>query len=410
MVVGRRRQDVGRTSVVAIPQRLSRVVQPVQLTVKVRLAVIAPFNRVLLKEAKTVTVGRLLSRINQRHVEQGGRQHRHGVSRLSVALLHGAVPTVFVVVGDEPQSVRIARKALRLLLEVVPKHLDGLLALRDLVGQVVEMPAVTHVEGAVVVVGFLCFGEHEDLGVHRLQLTACHLPERSGHFHRHVAAVTIDAALGHPKGHGVRHRRVQTVVHAALPIQLGHVPPVRAKRRLKVVEAVQQVVLTVILGPNAIKSTVVGHPVQNHPHAQFVGSRGQCPHVVVVPVIWIHCVIILNTVGASEGSAARLHDVIVGVLTAFSVDLSNGMNGHQPKNVHPQLLQTGQIWDEGLDGAFGRVLPEVDLVDRRVLGPIGMPQHVFLLGRSLHIRCACRRRSSTRNQGKHQGQDQPSGG
>ena len=302
------------------------------------------------------------------------------------------------MVGDEPHAVRVGRKALGLFVHVIAQHLDGLLALGHLVGQVVEVPSVAHVEGAVVVFRLFGFGKHEDVGVDRLELSAGHLPKRGRHLHRHVAAVPIHPAVLHPVDQGVRHARVKPVVHAVLPIELGHVPPVGAQWGLQVAEAVQQVVFLVRLGPHAIEGAVVGHPVQNHPQAQRVGLVHKSLEVFKGSVVGVDGVVVLHAVGTSQRRTAGLHDVIVGVFTAFAVDLSNGMHRHQPQNVRAEFLQPRKVWDQGVEGSLWGVLTHVHFVDGRVLGPLGVHQHVGLLAGTQNFRVSRRIGPSTGHQ------------
>ena len=299
------------------------------------------------------------------------------------------------MVGDESHAVRIAGETLRLLFEVIAQHLHRLLSLSHLVGQVVKMPPVAHVKRAVVVIGLFRFRQHEHFWVERLQLATRHVPKRGRHFHGHIATEPIDAAVGHPKRHGIRHRSVQPIFHTAFPIQLGHVPPVCAQRRLEVAEAVQEIVLAVFLRPHAVKRAVVRHPIQNDPHAEVVGGRRQGAHVVVRSIVGVDRVVILDAIGASKGATARFDDEVVLVFSPLSVHVSNGVNGHQPQNVHAERLQAGQIGNERLNRAFWRVLTQVDFVDGGILGPSRMHQLVFLFCRAADMSRTRRLRGST---------------
>jgi len=48
------------------------------------------------------------------------------------------------------------------------------------------------------------------------------------------------------------------------------------------------------------------------------------------------------------------------------------MNGHQPQDVDAQRLQAWQLALGGAEGALGRELAGVDLVDAGVFGPFGV--------------------------------------
>jgi hypothetical protein len=48
------------------------------------------------------------------------------------------------------------------------------------------------------------------------------------------------------------------------------------------------------------------------------------------------------------------------------------VDGHQPQDVDAQLLEARQLLLGGAEGAFGRELAGVDLVDAGVTGPLGI--------------------------------------
>ena len=395
MCVGTCLQDLRRTPKITIPKCLTGVVELVELAVEIGFAVGAPFHRVLLKEAQSVSVVRFLARVHQWHVQQGRRKHPHGVAGVAVTFFNRAVPAVLVVVGDEAHAVRIAWETFRLFFEVISKHLHRLLSLSHLVGQMVKVPSVAHVKRAVVVIGLFRFRQHEHVWVDRFQLATRHVPKRGRHFHGHIATEPIDAAVGHPKGHGIRHRSVQPIFHTAFPIQLGDVPPVRTQRRLEVAEAVEKVVLAVFFRPHAVKRAVVRHPIQNDPHAEVMGGCRQGTHVIVRAIVGVDRAVILDAVRASKGATSRFDDEVVLVFSPLSVHVPNGVNGHQPQNVHAERLQSGQIWNERFNRAFWRVLTQIDFVDGGILGPGGMNQLVFLFCRAADMGRACGLRGST---------------
>ena len=371
------------------------MVEVVELAVEIGLAVVAPFHRVLLEEAQAVAVVRFLARVNQRHVQQGRREHTHGVAGVAVTLFHRAVPAVLVVVGDESHAIRVAGETLGLLFKVISQHLHRLLSLSHLVGQVVEMPSVAHVKRPVVVIGLFRFRQHEHFGIDRFQLATRHVPKWGRDLHGHIATESINAEVGHPKRHGIRHCSVQPIFHAAFPIQLGDVPPICAQWRLEVAEAVQEIILSVFLRPHAVKRAVVRHPIQNDPHAKVMGGCRQGTYVFMCSIVWVDRVVILDAVGTSKGATSRFDDEIVLVLSPLSVHVPDGVNGHQPQNVHAERFQPGQIGNERRNRAFWRVLTQVDFVNGGILGPGRMHQLIFLFCRPAHMGRACGLRGST---------------
>ena len=112
-------------------------------------------------------------------------------------------------------------------------------------------------------------------------------------------------------------------------------------------------------------------------------------------IVGVNRVVILDAVRASKGATARFDNEVVLVFSPLSVHVPNGVNGHQPQNVHAERLQSGQIWNERLNRAFWRVLTQIDFVDGGILGPGGMNQLVFLFCRAADLGRTRRLRGST---------------
>ena len=84
-------------------QRIDRLIQ-------VGLRIITPNNRVFFKKPEPLGYSSLLTGVHQRHAKQRSRKHRHGITIGPHALCNGAVPRVFIVVGDKHHAVRIFTK------------------------------------------------------------------------------------------------------------------------------------------------------------------------------------------------------------------------------------------------------------------------------------------------------------
>ena len=198
----------------------------------------------------------------------------------------------------------------------------------------------------------------------------------AGHLHRHIATKPVNSAVRHPKRHRISHRLIKPIFLPRFPVKLSHIPPICTKRGLQASNAVEQIILAVIFCPNTIERTVIGHPIQYDTHAHFMCCRGQSPQVIVRAIIRIDGIIILHAVWTPQRTAPWLNDVVVGVFATFSVHLPNGVNRHQPKNVHSKIFQTRQVRNERLDGSFWSVLAQVDLVDGGILRPKRMNQFI----------------------------------
>ena len=75
-----------------------------------------------------------------------------------------------------------------------------------------------------------------------------------------------------------------------------------------------------------------------------------------------------------EGAKFRVHSRIVGhsvvaAQLALALEFANGLNGHEPKNVHPHLMQAWKVRCECVQSALGGVLTDIDFVDVGTAGP-----------------------------------------
>ena len=344
--------------------------------------VLAPRHGVLLEEAQALVHVALLATVDERHAEGRATQDGHGPHPVTVAFPSGAVPRILVVVGHEGHAVGRGREPLGLAAEIVP-HVTGVhLPLGHLIGDVVEFPSIAGVKGADVMLRHLGLGQHEDVGLDVLQSPAGPIPECGRHLLGHVAPESVNVVVADPEGHGVLHRVVEAVGFAVVPIELGHVDPIRARRGLQAAEGIEEVVPHAdgIGGPHGIEGGVVGDPIDDDLH--FVVVRGRDEGVEILPgaIVRIEGLVILHTVGTAERGASRLDEVVVLVLPAFPVDFANGVHRHEPDDVDAQLVEAGQVGPSTAEGAIRGVLADVHFVDHGVAGPLGVDQLIGAAG------------------------------
>ncbi len=226
------------------------------------------------------------------------------------------------------------------------------LALGQLLEHVGQLPAVGHVEGLLVQVGLAPLCQHEH-GLDGVQLGAGTVPERRGHQAGHVAAEAVDVGLFHPEGHGFDHRVPQ---RGCLVVQAHHVGPVLHLRRAGVEGDGKYLALLielveVLVGrrPGVVPGGVVGHPVEDELEAQRMRLRHQALEVGHGAKLGVDCGVVADGVVAAQ--------------PALAVHLPDGLDGHQPQDVHAHLAQPRQVGSKGVERAFGRVLADVDFVD-----------------------------------------------
>ena len=221
--------------------------------------------------------------------------------------------------------------------EVVAQRRDAHLLLRHVVQQVVHLPGVAGVERpALEEVQLLGLGQHEQVGLRAPQLPHRFAPEIDGDEHRHVAAESVDGVLLEPVAHGV---------DLALPygavgvVEFGRVGPVPGDGRLAL--RVAFVPIGRLLGdPARVAGRVVGHPVEQHLHAEAVRFGHEGVQIGRRSHLGIHGAVVAYGVVGAEGSLA--------------VDPADGVDGHQPYGVDPQFAQKGQTFRCGAQRALGR--------------------------------------------------------
>ena len=215
--------------------------------------------------------------------------------------------------------------------------------------QVVQVPAVGRIEGAVVQERLLALGQKIYIGGYRLDPCECLLPEVDRHFVGHVATESVHAAPDpeqHGRGHGLAHLGIGV-------IELGYVRPVvlhDGQSRL-LVEHIP--VLVSLFPPLRIARGVVGDPVDNDFQPQIMGCGDEPVERFDIAELGVDRLVVRYRVVGAERTLA-------------SVD-ADRVYRHQPHYVDTHLLQFGQITLGRGERAFRRRLPYVELVNHRVV-------------------------------------------
>ena len=329
--------------------------QPDQCGVEIRKPVAFPRgDGVFLEELEAVVEPHLLSGIDERlPVGQRKGQQRHHACRVAHALEFRPGPRVFVVVRGEHQAERLARHGSGIPGDVGTQVCGAFPSLCDVVQQVVQLPRIRGVERPVVQCGGFALGEQVDAGVLLPQCGQRLLPEVDGYLARHVAAESVDAAV-EPETHGGRH--CCTHVRVAV-VELGDVRPVVLH------DGVAQRVTYIpvgraLLDPAGIGRGVVGHPVQDYAQPESVGFGQEPVEILQRAEFGVDGFVAGDGVVRAEGSLALLD--------------ADGVDGHQPDDVHAQFSEPGQVACGRRQRPFGGVLAHVHFVDDRVVTPVGV--------------------------------------
>ena len=110
--------------------------------------------------------------------------------------------------------------------------------------------------------------------------------------------------------------------------------------------------------PGVVAARMVGNPVEDYLHAGFVDGTDKGAEVVERAEFGIDRLVVGHGIVAAK--------------RAFSVDLRDRMNGHQPQYVHSEFTQTGNVILKRSKGPFGSVLTDIYLVDHGIARPFGM--------------------------------------
>ncbi len=363
----------------AIAERADAFLQcdqvPVQITDRMRL----PDDRILLEERQSLPIAGLLAVVDQRNALAQHRQHDAGFECRAEPLELGCLPGVLIVVAQIGHSVGILRPgALVLGVIAVERGYIGL-ADGDPMEGVVPTPGVAGVEGAPVDIAALVFGEHEDR-LDGIQFGPDGLPEVERHITGDIAAKPVDADLADPELHGLGHVAAQFRIAV---IEIDDVRPIPPWSRAEVAAPVTLVPVRMRLDQRIVPGGVVGHPVENHPHAQPVRLGDECLEIVQRAEFRIDTIVVAYRVRTAQAALAVL--------------LADRMDRHEPQDVRAKRLQARQLRTGGDQGAFGRELTGVDLVQHGGARPVRMvePDIRFRPVRGLR-RCRIDRRHGAR--------------
>ncbi len=295
--------------------------------------------------------------------ERSPRQHHHRgegrarAGRSTEAAHRRLVPRGLVVVGREPQP------------HAAGGHRPGIrdLALHPFAGRrplphrlelAVGVPAVGQVEPEAMHLEVAPFGEHQDRPIgggpqrrHRL------LPEGVGHEAGRIDPEAVDVVGVEPPLHRGDHRAPQrrvAVVELCDVGPVGQVPLVVARHR-EVALGVAHVVVGVLRRPDVVPRGVVGHPVDDDPHAPGVDRIDKRLEVRRGAEQRVHGMIVLHGVGRAEG-ALPFRD-------------ADRMDRHQPEDVGAGRRDAVEVGRHAAQVAAGREVAHEHLVDRALPDP-----------------------------------------
>ena len=219
----------------------------------------------------------------------------------------------------------------------------------------VEFPGVVRVEGLgrVGQVVALSLGEEVDLGIIGIHLGEDSLPELGRDLAGGVTAETIDPLL-QPEAHGVVLGGPDGFVPV---IEAAGIGPVVLPDGVAVGIALVEVG-RFFLHPHVVRSGLVRDPVQDYLESQLMGLGEQVLEVFHRPEFGIDLLVVGDGVVGAQGA-----------LAAFGADL---VHGHEPEDVHAQVLQAGKLGFDALESAFGGELADVHFIHHGVVGPVRM--------------------------------------
>ena len=110
--------------------------------------------------------------------------------------------------------------------------------------------------------------------------------------------------------------------------------------------------------PHIVRGRLVGHPVQDDLEAQLVGRGEEVFEILHRPEFRIHFLVVGDGIVGAEGA-----------LAALGADL---VHRHEPEDVHPEVLQAGQLGLDAGEGPLRGELADIHLVHHGAIGPFGM--------------------------------------
>ena len=284
-------------------------------------------NRIAVEEGERMVVADLLPGVDQRQAARHDeREDRHDLARIAQSGKFGAVPRILVVVRRERQPHGRVGIVVAVGVDVVAQGRDAGALPGHVVHQVVHPPGVAGVESPLLEkIPLLGLGQHEQIGLHTPQAQRGLVPELDGNQHRHVAAESVDVVLREPELHGVGLRAPHVAVGV---VEFGGVGPV--PRHGGTARGVAFVPRGGLFGdPPRVARRVVGHPVEQDPHAEAVGLGDEGVEVGHRAQLGVH--------------GAVVADRIVGAERAFAPGLPDRIDWHEPHGVDAEVFEERQF-------------------------------------------------------------------
>ena len=241
-------------------------------------------------------------------------------------------------------------------IDVVAQRGDAGSLLRHVDHQVVHFPRIAGVERPLLEeVGLLGLGEHEKIGLRPPEPPDGGVPELHGHEHGHVAAETVDMMFPQPEFHRFSLR----IPHCGVGIvELGRIGPVPRHGGTPLV--VVDVEIGVLRNPTGIARGMIGHPVQQHLHAEPVRLGHERVEILQSPQLGVDGAVIANRIVRPQRPLAAI--------------LADGTDGHEPHGVDAQVAQKSEPGGRRTQRTLVRELAHVHFIKDGTVTPIGM-QH-----------------------------------
>ena len=308
-----------------------------------------------------------LTRVHHRHTRHDIAESSEQVHGITHTFLLGSVPTVLVMVGDEVHTDSLGTDGGVCLGKIIPQVFHTLLALCYLVHDMMQRPAVVHIEGTLgQFIGFVLIlrqGEHIRMG--QTQVAHRPVPEIGRYLTRYIAAETVNTDAVHPPMHRFEHLGTHVLV---VIVQFGDIRPVVLHHQVS--EAVT-VMPSLMLRPLAVRSCMVSHPVEDHFEALFVCLFEEMLEVRACAELGV--------------DRAVIDDGVVTAQRTFTGDHTDRLARHDPDDVDAVFLECRQQTFCGSERTFRCCLAGVQLIDRCIVRPFGVTQVLlFFLLRTTH--------------------------
>ena len=290
-----------------------------------------------------------LTGVDQRHTRNDIAECSKQLRCVTHTFKLGTIPTVLIMVGDEVHTDGFGTDGGIGLGEIRPEVLDVALTLCYLIHDVVQRPAVVHVESRfgqlVRFVLILCEGEHLRVGL--AEIGHCPVPEISRHLSCYVATETVDADAVHPEMHSLQHGIAHVLV---LVVEFGDIGPVVLHHQVTQTVAI---VPAFVLGPLAVRCGMVSHPVEDDLKAHLVCGSKEMFEVRARAELGI--------------DGAVVDDGVVTAERAFTGDHTDRLARHDPDDVDAVVFEHRQQRLCGSKRTFRRRLSGVEFIDRCVV-------------------------------------------